>query len=293
MTYGDFPTNGINDPSKFKFPAGAILNKDLSKIYDVDLREDSEVQEYIERSWYQYEGIDKKSGLHPWKGQTTLNYTGPKPPFDHLNVEEAYSFLKTPRWKGNAMEVGPLARVLVGYGRGIPEYKEVVDSTLAKLNVPVEALFSTLGRTAARGLETMLVMQWTQGFYDELITNIRNGDTRMANMEKFNPDTWPAQSQGVGFAEAPRGALAHWININNQKIENYQLVVPTTWNASPRDPQGGLSAYESALMGTPVADENQPVEILRTIHSFDPCMACAVHLYDEEGTTVSRVQVVG
>lgn len=293
LVYGDFPTNGFNDPSSFKFPSGAILNKDLSRVYDVNLREDTEIQEFIHKSWYQYEGIDGNAGLHPWKGQTNLAYTGPKPPFSHLNVEEPYSFLKTPRWKGHAMEVGPLARVLVGYARGIEEYREVVDSTLSKLGVPATALFSTLGRTAARGLETMLVMKWTQEFYDQLLTNIRNGDTRMANMEKFNPATWPANCQGVGYSEAPRGALAHWININDQKIENYQLVVPTTWNASPRDPEGKQSAYESALMGTPVANEEQPLEIIRTIHSFDPCMACAVHLYDEEGDTVSRVQVVG
>ncbi len=115
----------------------------------------------------------------------------------------------------------------------------------------------------------------------------------MAATEKFDPKTWPAQAQGVGHTEAPRGALAHWIVIEDQKINNYQLVVPTTWNASPRDPEGKSSAYEAALMDTPVANPEQPVEILRTIHSFDPCMACAVHLYDEEGQHLSRVQALG
>lgn len=291
LVYGDLPTNGFRDASSFKFPAGAILNKDLSKVHEVNMREDSEIQEFITKSWYEYEGGDKV-GLHPWKGETKLKYTGPQPPYEHLNTDEKYSFLKTPRWKGHAMEVGPLARVLVGYAKGIPEFKEVVDAVLKHLDVPATALFSTLGRTAARGLEAQLVANWAQEFYDQLIQNIKLGDTRMANTEKFQPETWPSKAQGVGFAEAPRGALGHWIVIEDQKIANYQLVVPTTWNASPRDPQGQMSAYEAALMDTPIADPTQPVEILRTVHSFDPCMACAVHLYDEEGKHLSRVKVL-
>lgn len=291
LVYGDLPTNGFRDASSFKFPAGAILNKDLSKVHEVNMREDSEIQEFITKSWYEYEGGDKV-GLHPWKGETKLKYTGPQPPYEHLNTDEKYSFLKTPRWKGHAMEVGPLARVLVGYAKGIPEFKEVVDAVLKHLDVPATALFSTLGRTAARGLEAQLVANWAQEFYDQLIQNIKLGDTRMANTEKFQPETWPSKAQGVGYAEAPRGALGHWIVIEDQKIANYQLVVPTTWNASPRDPQGQMSAYEAALMDTPIADPTQPVEILRTVHSFDPCMACAVHLYDEEGKHLSRVKVL-
>lgn len=292
MAYGDLPTNGFNDPSSFKFPSGAILNKDISKVMEVDLRKDDEVQEFITNSWYEYKGGDQQ-GLHPWKGESKMNYTGPKPPFEHLDFSQKYSYLKTPRWKGNAMEVGPLARVLVGYARGREDYKEVVDKALTDLGVPVTALFSTLGRTAARGLESVLVAQWGMDFYNQLITNLKNGDTRMADMSKFDPKTWPAKAMGVGYAEAPRGALAHWINIEDQKIANYQLVVPTTWNASPRDATGKLSAYEAALLDTPVADEKQPLEIIRTIHSFDPCMACSVHLYDEEGKTISRISVVG
>lgn len=291
LAYGDLSTTSYNDPINYKFPAGAILNKDLSKVLEVDLRNDNEVQEFVKHSWYEYAGGDD-AGLHPWKGETKLKYNGPKPPFDHLNVEDKYSYLKTPRWKGHAMEVGPLARVLVGYSSGRPDFKEVVDSTLKKLNVPATALFSTLGRTAARGLESILVAQWALEFYDQLINNIKNGDTRMANTEKFKPETWPASAMGVGHTEAPRGALAHWIVIENQKIANYQLVVPSTWNASPRDAQGQSSAYEAALKDTPIADPNKPVEILRTIHSFDPCLACAVHLYDEEGKQVSKVKVL-
>jgi len=291
LVYGDLSTSAYADVSNYKFPAGAILNKDLSKVHEVDLRNDNEVQEYISHSWYEYAGGDGV-GLHPWKGETKLNYTGPKPPFEHLNVDEKYSFLKTPRWKGHAMEVGPLARVLVGYASGREDFKEVVNSALSALGVPAAALFSTLGRTAARGLESKLVAQWGLEFYDQLLNNIKNGDSRMANMEKFKPEMWPAKAMGVGHTEAPRGALAHWIVIEDQKIANYQLVVPSTWNASPRDKDGNPSAYEAALKDTPVADINQPVEILRTIHSFDPCLACAVHLYDEEGKQVSKVNVL-
>lgn len=291
LVYGDLSPNGYRDPSTYKFPAGAILNRKVGEVMDVDLRKDNEIQEFISHSWYEYASGDD-TGLHPWKGETKVKYTGPKPPYDFLDVNEKYSFLKTPRWKGNAMEVGPLARVLVGYGRGREEYKEVVNSTLSALDVPIEALFSTLGRTAARGLEARLVAHWALEFYDMLIANIKNGDTRMANMEKFEPASWPREARGVGHTEAPRGALAHWIVIRDEKIANYQLVVPSTWNASPRDKNGVSSAYESALKDTPIADAHQPVEILRTVHSFDPCLACAVHLYDEEGKHISQVKVL-
>lgn len=291
MAYGDLSPNGYRDAAGYKFPSGVILNKDLTNVMEVDLRNDTEVQEFINHSWYEYAGGDDV-GLHPWKGETKLNYTGPKPPYEHLDMEDKYSYLKTPRWKGHAMEVGPLARVLIGYARGREDFKEVVDSTLSTLDVPAAALFSTLGRTAARGLESKLMTNWALEFYDDLMTNIKNGDTRMANMEKFKPETWPAKAMGVGYTEAPRGALAHWIVIEDGKINNYQLVVPTTWNASPRDKNGALSAYEAALKDTPIANEDQPLEILRTIHSFDPCLACAVHLYDEEGKNISKIKVV-
>lgn len=292
MAYGDLGTNGYRDPSSYKFPGGVILNKDISKVYDVDLRKDDEIQEFINHSWYEYEGGDK-TGLHPWKGESKVKYTGPKPPFEFLNTNEKYSYLKTPRWKGNPVEVGPLARMLVGYARGREDFKAVVDKALTDLQVPITALFSTLGRTAARGLESVLVAQWAQEFYDQLITNIKNGDTRMADMTKFDPKKWPESAKGVGYSEAPRGALAHWINIEDGKIANYQLVVPSTWNASPRDGNGKQSAYEAALIDTPVHDPKQPLEIIRTIHSFDPCLACAVHLYDEEGKHINRISILG
>jgi len=187
------------------------------------------------------------------------------------------------------MEVGPLARVLVNYAKGDKATQEEVGAVLSHLDVPVDALFSTLGRTAARAICAKQAATWGLEFYDQLITNIKNGDTRMANTDKWEPSTWPAECKGVGYTEAPRGALAHWIQIKDGKTDNYQQVVPSTWNASPRDPKGQRSAYESTLIGTPVADEKLPLEIIRTIHSFDPCIACSVHLYDEHGKHVTGV----
>ena len=290
LAYGDLPTNGYGDPSKFKFPRGAILNRNLSEVLPVDARDPQGVREYVTHSWYDYSGGNDKS-LHPWDGETTINYTGPKPPYQFLNVDQKYSWLKTPRWQNHPMEVGPLSRMLVAYASGRTEVRDIVNDALKQLGVPVTALFSTLGRTAARGLETKLIAGWAKEFYNQFLANIKNGDTRMFDRSKWDPKQWPAEARGVGMSEAPRGALAHWIVIKDQTIDNYQLVVPSTWNASPRDAAGQMSAYEAALIGTPIANPDQPIEVLRTIHSFDPCIACAVHLHDERGRYVHRVQV--
>jgi hydrogenase large subunit len=181
--------------------------------------------------------------------------------------------------------------MLVAYASGNQQVQEVVQGTLAQLNAPVEALFSTLGRTAARGLETKLVAHWMKEFFQDLITRVKAGRVTTFTRERWDPSTWPDEAEGVGLTEAPRGALAHWIRIRNRKIDNYQLVVPSTWNASPRDAQGQRSSYEASLVGTPVADPEQPLEIIRTVHSFDPCIACAVHLYDPEGKHITDVRV--
>ncbi len=290
MSYGDLPTVGYNQPDSYKFPRGAILDRNLNEVFEVNGRDGEEIKEYISHSWYKYEAGDDK-GLHPWQGETEFNFTGPKPPFEQLNVEGKYSWLKTPRWKDHPMEVGPLARLLVAFAKGNTEVKDVVTDALGRLAVPIDALFSTLGRTAARGLETKLVVNWMKGFYDDLLANIKNGQVSTFTREKWEPSTWPAECEGVGMTEAPRGALAHWIRIRDGKIDNYQLVVPSTWNASPRDGKGQRSAYEESLLGTPVANSEQPVEILRTIHSFDPCLACAVHLYDPEGRHIHRIEI--
>jgi hydrogenase large subunit len=190
------------------------------------------------------------------------------------------------------MEVGPLSRVLMLYATGNDQAKELVNMTLSKLDVPVTALFSTLGRTAARGLETKIFADAMQGWYNDLITNIKAGDTKTFNEVLWEPSSWPKQARGVGYMEAPRGALAHWIVIEDEKINNYQAVVPSTWNAGPRDPNGQPGAYEAALEDNhTLHDPEQPVEILRTIHSFDPCIACAVHLTDPDGEELTTVKV--
>lgn len=288
LAYGDFPMYEYGETENYKMPRGIVLDRDLSKVHSVDANSPEEIKEYIYHSWYNYTQGDK-AGLHPYEGETNLNYTGPHPPYTHLNVEDKYSWIKTPRWKEEPMEVGPLARMIVAYAAGKEPQKSLIDDTLKQLDLPLEALFSTLGRTAARGLETKLTADWALEFYDRLIKNLENGDSRMVNHYMWESEAWPQHAQGVGLTEAPRGALAHFIVIGNNKVKNYQMVVPTTWNASPRDEIGKLSAYESSLIGTPIHDPKQPLEILRTIHSFDPCLACAVHLYDEEGKYVHQM----
>ena len=230
-------------------------------------------------------------GLHPWAGETNIQYAGPKPPFTTLEGYEKYSFLKTPRWKEQPMEVGPLARLIVSYAAGHTDVQELVKDTLGRLQAPQSALFSTLGRTAARGLDAKLAVDWLKEFYGELMERVKTNQVSTFNNEKWEPSSWPMQAEGVGLVEAPRGALAHWIRIRDGRIDNYQLVVPTTWNGSPRDVNQTRSAFEASLIGTPVKNLEQPVEILRTIHSFDPCLACAVHLYDPEGRHLHQVHV--
>ena len=291
LTYGDFPEKGMDDPASYLVPSGVILNRDLTTVHDVDMHAADQIQEYVAHSWYNYSN-GKDQGLHPYDGETELNYTGPKPPYDHLDVEQSYSWLKAPRWKGHAMEVGPLSRVLMLYARGHEQTRDLVNMTLKKLDIPVTALFSTLGRTAARTLETKIIADNMQVWYDNLVTNIKAGDTKTFNEVLWDPSTWPKQARGVGFMEAPRGALAHWIVIEDGKIANYQAVVPSTWNAGPRDPAGQPGAYEAALQDNhTLYDTKAPVEILRTIHSFDPCIACAVHVTDPDGEELINVRV--
>ncbi len=291
MTYGDFPEKGMDDPSSFLIPAGVILNRDLSTIHELDLNADDQIQEYVARSWYDY-SVGKEQGLHPYQGETSLNYTGPQPPYEHLDVEQSYSWLKSPRWKGKAMEVGPLARVLMLYARGNEQARELVDMTLKTLDVPTRALFSTLGRTAARTLETKIIADSMRAWNTNLVENIKAGDTSTFNDALWEPSTWPKQAQGVGYMEAPRGALAHWVVIEGGRIANYQAVVPSTWNAGPRDAAQQPGAYEAALEDNhQLHDPKQPVEILRTIHSFDPCIACAVHITGEDGEEMLKIKV--
>jgi hydrogenase large subunit len=290
MTYGDFPAAGSQDPKTFLVPRGAILGRDLSHIQEVDLTADEDIQEFVAHSWYDY-SAGKEAGLHPYRGETRLNYSGPPPPYQHLDTTASYSWLKSPRWKGHAMEVGPLARVLMLYASGHEPTKELATKTLAQLDLPLEALFSTMGRTAARALECKILADAMPQWFDNLMANIKVGDVRTFNDQLWEPSTWPRHAQGVGFLEAPRGALAHWIIIEDGKISNYQAVVPSTWNAGPRDATGTEGPYEAALRGHSLHDPKQPLEILRTIHSFDPCLACAVHVVDPDGEELIRVRI--
>ncbi len=288
LSYGEFPTQGYARTDTFKYPRGVVLNRDLSTVHPVNPRDSQEIKEYIAHSWYTYSGGNNE-GLQPWAGETNIKYTGPKPPFETLEGSEKYSFLKTPRWKEQAMEVGPLARLIVSFAAGRTDVKEVVTATLGKLNVPVGALFSTLGRVAARALDADLAMIWLKEYFDQLMERVKINEVSTFNGEFWEPKSWPKDAEGVGLTEAPRGALAHYIKIHDGAISNYQLVVPTTWNGSPRDAKQQRSSFEQALIGTPVAKIDEPVEILRTIHSFDPCLACAVHLYDPQGRHLHQV----
>ncbi len=298
MVYGDFPSAtdsaGLRDTSSWWIPSGVILDRNLNEIHDVDLRDPTHVQEYVSHSWYDYSG-GKDQGLHPWEGETKLDYEGrggPATPYKQLNVDDGYSWLKAPRWKGKAVEVGPLARVLLLYAKGDAATQSLVDSTLGALGLDKRALFSTLGRTAARTLETKLIADKMQSWMDGLMSNIKAGNTRTFNELQWTPSSWPSEARGVGYMEAPRGGLAHYIVIKDEKIDNYQAVVPSTWNAGPRDSDNQAGAYEAALQDDhELHDPQQPVEILRTIHSFDPCLACAVHLTDAEGEEMLQVKV--
>ncbi|MBS4768044.1 nickel-dependent hydrogenase large subunit [Turicimonas muris] len=296
LCYGDFPryANDLSEKSLL-MPNGAIIDGKLDEIHPVDLKDPNQIKEFVDHSWYQYPQPD--AGLHPWDGITDPKFElgagteGTKTDIKWLGAESRYSWIKAPRWNGHAMETGPLARMVLAYAKKMPEQTELVNEALSKAGVPIQAMFSTLGRTLARCLEARMMAREMLRCVDELEANIKAGDEVAANMEKWEPSTWPLECKGVGPAEAPRGALGHWCVIKDGVIANWQAVVPSTWNASPRDPKGQLGAYEAALLGTPVAVANQPLEILRTIHSFDPCLACATHVLSTEGQELCKVQV--
>jgi hydrogenase large subunit len=290
LTYGDFPNAASLDPASFLIPRGALLDRDLTHIHEVDLTAQADIQEFVAHSWYDYEG-GKSTGLHPYQGETRLNYSGPQPPYEHLDPSQSYSWVKSPRWKGHAMEMGPLARVLMMYASGHAGARDITDRSLARLGLPQDALFSTMGRNLSRALECKILADTMPQWQTALLANIEAGDVRTFNDTKWETSTWPRHAEGVGFIEAPRGSLAHWIVIDDGRISNYQAVVPTTWNAGPRDAAGIAGPYEAALEGIRVHDPTQPLEILRTVHSFDPCLACAVHVLDPDGEELIRIRV--
>lgn len=288
MAYGDYASDIQNRVDTFFFPSGLILDKNLAGVQPID---HTQVAEYVTHSWYQYSKGDA-AGLHPWSGETNPTYTGPQPPYDFLNTDGKYSWLKAPRYNGHAVEVGPLARTLIAYAAQKPAVRTLVDGALSQLGVGADVLFSTLGRIAARAIESQVMVQQLPVWLTQLEDNIGRGDLKIHASERWDPSTWPDEAQGWGFHEAPRGSLGHWVHIKGGEIENYQAVVPSTWNAGPRDAQGQRGAYEAALIGTPVANPEQPVEILRTVHSFDPCLACAVHVFDPRGREFANVRAL-
>ena len=291
LTVGDFPAPGGGDAATGLIPAGVILGRDLKAIQPLDLRDPAQVQEFVAHSWYEYSG-GKTQGLHPHAGETRLAYSGPKPPYEQLDVDGSYSWLKSPRWRGKAVEVGPLARLAMLYATGHEQTKALADQALKTLDLPLIAIFSTLGRTAARAIESKVFADQMQGWLDQLMANIKAGDLAVHNKALWEPSSWPRESKGVGFMEAPRGALCHYVVIKDGLIDNYQAVVPSTWNAGPRDANGQPGAYEAALMDRHrLHDPKQPLEIQRTVHSFDPCIACAVHVVDPQGEALTTIRV--
>ncbi len=237
------------------------------------------ITEQIKHSWY--EGDPK--GLNPATGET-------KPKFDKYDTGARYSWMKAPRYKNEPMEVGPLARVLIAYAKGVPPVKENVDALLKKLAIPADALYSTLGRLAARAIETRVIGDAMGTMLDQLIDNVKKGDLNICDDRTW--DQMPTEGMGAGLNDVPRGALGHWINIKDKKIANYQMVVPSTWNLGPRDAADKMGPVEQALIGTPVVDPKKPVEILRTVHSYDPCIACGVHVIDVDNNEVHKFEVV-
>jgi len=271
LAWGDLPLSD-KEPESLFMPRGVIMNRDLA---GVKMAEQEKVTEHVAHSWYKGDGAK-----HPYEGETD-------PQHGDYNTDDRYSWLKAPRYDNEPCEVGPLARVLVAYASGKKEIKDVVDSTLKNLEVPVSALFSTLGRTAARGLETLVIGDAMKGWVLDLVGNLKKGDAKT-----YQSWDMPEKGMGLGLNDVARGALGHWIEIEDKKIKNYQYVVPSTWNLGPRCKAGKLGPVEESLIGTPIADPKRPLEVLRTVHSFDPCIACAVHVIDPDSNEVYKVKVV-
>lgn len=282
----DIPLDGKG--TKFSMPGGHIANGDVSTFKPITSFNDKYfaegVSEAVKHSWYEYAGGDDKS-LHPYKGET-------KPKYTDFQDNGKYSWLKSPTFYGKPMQVGPLPHVMCMFAAGHEPTKKYATaaldlvSSIAKTKVGIDALHSTIGRHAARAVRSAVLMDELKGQWDMLLANMAKGD-----LKTFNKPVFPkGEQQGVGFHEAPRGVLSHWVVIQDGKIKNYQCVVPSTWNAAPRNEKDAPGAYEACLVGNPIADPEKPLEVLRTVHSFDPCIACAIHVMDEEHTEIVKVK---
>ncbi len=294
LGYGKGVTNYLAVPdlpldakgTKFDLPGGTIFDGDLKTARPITGFTDpyfkDNVAESIARSWYKGDWT-----RHPWDEET-------KPDYKAYDPDGKYSWVKAPRFLDKPMQVGPLAQVLVGYATGHEPTRRIADHALATASKVAGArldpsvLHSTLGRHLARAVRTAVLSEVASRHWQLLADNIKSGDTTI-----FNPPVFPkGEVRGFGFHEAPRGTLSHWVVIRDGTIANYQAVVPSTWNAGPRDGKGRMGPYEASLLGNPVADPERPLEVLRTVHSFDPCLACAIHTLDPEGREIARVKAL-
>ena len=266
--------------TRFALPGAIIDNANIrgariiTNHQDLDLI--ANIKENVAHAWY-----EGNATLHPWDGETKPNYTD-------FQDNGKYTWCKAPRLAGKPVQVGPPAQLFAAYAGGNQKVVKLVDDTCRKIGIGVNDLHSTMGRLGARAVRAHLMADYSLEYLDKLVENIGRGDKVYANPM----DIPKGEFKGVGFHEAPRGTLSHWIVIEKQKIKNYQAVVPSTWNASPRDEKGALGPYEASLVGNPVAVQDQPLEVLRTVHSFDPCIACAVHTIDPEGNEITKVKVM-
>jgi len=271
--------------SKFDLPGGVIMDGNLADVRPIVDWQDAEfrkaVTEDSTHSWYQGGGP-----LQPYKGQQIPDYTD-------FKEDAKYTWVKAPRYNGSPMQAGPLANVLVGYASGHPLTRKWTDTAFTRiaavngLKVTPDDLQSTMGRYLSRSIRSAMLSDLALEHLQLLTTNILNGDDTT-----YNAPTFPTgEITGMGMHEAPRGALSHWVVIDKGVFTNYQAVVPTTWNASPRDEKGVPGPYETSLIGSPVVDAEKPLEVLRTVHSFDPCMACSCHTLDATGKEIAEVKV--
>ncbi|MST50300.1 nickel-dependent hydrogenase large subunit [Mobiluncus porci] len=287
-TYGGDPAESRVKSRHTAIKPGVVMNGDLTKVLPFDPKK---IEEFVTSAWYEYSVGDDK-GLTPDKGETKVKYTGPKPPYKWLADNDKYTWCKAPRYDGKSMQVGPIARIILAYAQGFEPVKKLVDEAAGKLGITPAQLNSTMGRTFARAAEAMVSSQLLKEDYDALVANIKEGNIDVFDATKWEPASWPAECSGYSFVEVARGNLSHWVTIKNGKVERYQAVVPTTWLAGGRDPQGVTGPYEESLMGNgnhPLVNPKEPLEPLRTIHSYDPCMSCAVHVLDPDGNPVTEV----
>ncbi|MEO1941355.1 MAG: nickel-dependent hydrogenase large subunit, partial [Campylobacterales bacterium] len=278
-------------PNKWLFDAtGYIKNFDLGKYYEID---ESKIEEDVTHSWYKDTGF-----LHPYDGKTVPNYTGYTEgesvndkgeivPVKVVNPDGKYSWIKSPRYDKEPMEVGPLACMVVNYAKGNRKVQAVVDRFLKQTGLPAEALFTVLGRTAGRMLQTKVIADYGLEAFHNLVENLKKDQTTVAPY-RIDPNK---EYKGRFIGDVPRGMLSHWCRIKNGKIENWQAVVPSTWNAGPMDGNGKKGAYEANLIGMKIADPSKPLEVIRSIHSYDPCIACAVHVMDVKGKKLGEFRV--